>query len=250
MVVLTAPGIVLDIISKTVLQAYTNCIEGASALVQFNIKAKGSITIDNCNIDASDSDGSFPQGCNAANINASLQSEGTADVLRKLLNDAIIAKNGSEADKTLFVSKIVDTVTNVSSETCTAVALNAMVFNATAGGNVAIDGCNIVQTASANIFQCVHNTLVPSKDGKIQIPLSAYVQNELQNSGSYEGVQDPNTGAVSPANPSCPDPSIAYYVAMFGLALLLIALVGIFIMFPIRMFIRSYSTPINASTGS
>lgn len=239
MVVLDAPGIILDIVSKTVLQAYTNCIEGASDLVQFNIHAKGNVVINNCNVDASTSDGSFPPGCNIKPINATLESIGAADKLRKLLDDAIIAENASKADKTNFISKVVDSVTNVSSETCAAVALNSMVFDATAGGNVTIDGCNITQTASANIFRCVHNTLVPSEDGKTQMPLNLYVQNEIQNSGNYKGVQDPTSGAVQPAVPPCPNPTIAHYAAMLGFTLVFIVMLS-FILVPILMVVRHY----------
>lgn len=239
MVVLNAPGIVLDIISKTILKSYTNCIEGAANTVQFNLHAGGNITIDNCNITASASDGGFPGGCNAKPINADMEAEGTAQKLSKLLDDAIIAKAGMGSQKSQFITKIVDTVTNVSSETCAAVAINAMVFNASAGGNISIDGCNIAQTASANIMRCAHNTLVPSSDGKTMMPLSMYVQNEIQNSENYAGVQDPSSGAVQPAVPDCADPTVARYIALFGYTLVFITLL-LFIMIPIQLLVRRY----------
>lgn len=229
MTTLTASDVVLKIISDTVLSVSTTCIEAAANNLSLIAQAGGTITIENCTINSTTSSTEFPPSCTTSNVSIMTQNSTLLkSQLQKMLQDAIQAKDNMSGTKNSFISTITESITAGAVATCMAVAVNSIAFNLKSAKNITINSCNFNQTASANIAQCIHAVTVTQPDGT-QIPLTPYVQSEIDNSGNYYGAIDEN-GNLVPSVPVLNDPKPPEIAAYTLIGFIIITLLSFFLL--------------------
>lgn len=224
-------GVVLNLITKTVANVTTRCMNEAASVVNTRLSARKSITIENCDINISAGtipQGELPSSCSAANMSVATDGgQALSSQLQQILKDAIKAKSGLDAYKSKLILNITNAVSSSAVATCAAIAVNNVTLRLNAADSIIIDGCNIQQQSSAMTTSCIHNVLI---DG---MPMNIYLKQAIDDSGKIESVTDPSTGKTTPALPNCPTDATVPRIITFVLAGLFIFLVVSFFLLPI-----------------
>ena len=183
-----------------------------------------------CTINMTGATGNFPSECTAANLqNTTNNGEILKTQLTSLLNDAIKAKDELGGTKNTFISTITNSVNVQESATCMAVAVNSIGLNLKSARNITIEGCNFSQDASVNISRCINNVSITTPEGKT-MPLTSYVQAEIDNSNRYDGVVDPDTKTLVPSVPGINNPFPAKVAAYVMMGLVVVTLLSFFLL--------------------